>query len=128
MLSAAGMKTPLLALAGALLATSAPAKTLISNVNGIQVGSDGKLQHFGSLLIDDNGRVEAVIKTAHPRVNRYDRLVDGQGKTLLPGFIDAHGHVMDLGFAALHLDLTGTTSLGDLQQRLRTYAAAHPKG
>ena len=40
-------------------------------------------------------------------------------------FIDAHGHVMDLGFAALHLDLTGSTSLAELQQRLRAYAATH---
>ena len=116
----------LLAIAAALLASSAPAETLVSNINGIQVGPDGKLQHFGALLIDDNGRVESVIKSPHLRVKRYDRLIDGEGKTLLPGFIDAHGHVMDLGFAALHLDLTATKSLADLQQRLRDYAAAHP--
>ena len=116
----------LLAIAAALLASSAPAETLVSNINGIQVGPDGKLQHFGALLIDDNGRVESVIKSPHPRVKRYDRLIDGEGKTLLPGFIDAHGHVMDLGFAALHLDLTATNSLADLQKRLRDYAAAHP--
>ena len=35
-----------------------------------------------------------------------------------PGLIDAHGHVMGLGFGALQLDLTGTTSLADPQQRL----------
>ena len=34
--------------------------------------------------------------------------VDGGGRTLLPGLIDAHGHVIDLGFAALRLDVTGT--------------------
>ena len=112
--------------AALLLSTSAPAETLISNVNGIQVGPDGKLQHFGALLIDDSGRVESVIKMPTPRVKRYDQLIDGQGKTLLPGFIDAHGHVMDLGFAALRLDLTGTSSLAELRQRLRDYAAAHP--
>ena len=50
--------------------------------------------------------------------------VDGGGRTLLPGLIDAHGHVMGLGQSALQLDLVGTTSLGDLQQRLRSYAAA----
>ena len=33
---------------------------------------------------------------------------------------------MGLGFAALTLDLTGTTSLADLQQRLKAYAAANP--
>jgi predicted amidohydrolase YtcJ len=52
--------------------------------------------------------------------------VDGGGRTLLPGLIDAHGHVMALGFGALQLDLTGTTSLADFQQRLKAYAAANP--
>ena len=33
---------------------------------------------------------------------------------------------MGLGFSALQLDLTGTTSLADLQQRLKAYAAANP--
>ena len=33
---------------------------------------------------------------------------------------------MDLGFAALRLDVTGTRSIAELQQRLRDYAAAHP--
>jgi predicted amidohydrolase YtcJ len=34
--------------------------------------------------------------------------------------------VTDLGFAALRLNLTGTASLTELQQRLRDYVAAHP--
>ena len=47
------------------------------------------------------------------------------GRTLLPGLIDAHGHVMDLGLVALRLDVTGTRSIAELQQRLRDYAASH---
>ena len=31
-----------------------------------------------------------------------------------------------LGFSALQLDLTGTTSIADLQARLKAYAAANP--
>ena len=42
----------------ALLATSAAADTLVTNVNGIQVGADGKLQHFTGLLIGDDGKVQ----------------------------------------------------------------------
>src|SRR3954469_14473930 len=99
------MKKTFVALAAALLASSASAETLISNINGIQVGPDGKLQHFGALLIDDNGRVESLITAPHPRVKRYDRQINGEGKRLLPGFIDAHGHVLGLGFSALQLDL-----------------------
>jgi len=116
-----------LALAAALLASSASADTLVSNVNGIQVGADGKLQHFGALTIGDDGKVRQVI--AHPELVRLAGItstVDGGGRTLLPGLIDAHGHVLGLGFGALQLDLVGTSSLDDLKQRLRAYAAAHP--
>ncbi|HVF36687.1 MAG TPA: amidohydrolase family protein [Sphingomicrobium sp.] len=117
-----------LALAALLLASAVPvlADTLVSNVNGIQVGADGKLQRFGSLLIGDDGRVKQVMTSPRPRVSRLDAIVNGEGRTLLPGLIDAHGHVMGLGFSALQLDLTGTTSLADLKQRLATYAAANP--
>src|SRR3954463_4998420 len=55
---AATMHKPLLALAAALLATPASADTWIRNINGIQIGPDGKLQHFAGLLIDENGRVK----------------------------------------------------------------------
>ena len=115
-----------LALAAALLAASAHADTLVINVNGIQVGADGKLQHFGTLLIGDDGKVKQVMVPPSPRVPAVNQVVDGGGRTLLPGLIDAHGHVLGLGFSALQLDLVGTRSLADLQQRLRDYAAAHP--
>src|SRR4051794_17844057 len=120
------MHKPLLALAAALLASSAAADTLIANVNGLQVAVDGRLQHFTGLLIGDNGKV---IRTLGPAddVGVKGNVVDGGGRTLLPGLIDAHGHVTELGFAAIQLDLVGTSSLADLQQRLRAYAAANPE-
>jgi predicted amidohydrolase YtcJ len=119
------MHKPLLALAAALLASSAAADTLVSNVNGMQVGPDGRLQHFTGLLIGDDGKV---IRTLGPAevVGVKGKVLDGGGRTLLPGLIDAHGHVTELGFAAIQLDLVGTSSLADLQQRLRAYAAANP--
>ena len=120
------MNKALLALAALLASTAASAEMLIGNVNGIQVGPDGHLQHFGSLLIGDDGRVKQVMTSSTPRMSRLDHMIDGGGRTLLPGLIDAHGHVLGLGFGALQLDLVGTSSLDDLKQRLRTYAAAHP--
>jgi predicted amidohydrolase YtcJ len=120
------MNRPLVALAAALLASPVFADTLVSNVNGIQVGADGKLQHFGSFLIGDDGRVKQVMVNPTPRMSKFDHMINGEGRTLLPGLIDAHGHVVDLGFAALRIDVTGTRSIAELQQRLRDYAAAHP--
>jgi predicted amidohydrolase YtcJ len=121
------MNKPLIALLAALLASSAAyAETLVTNANGIQVGADGKLQHFTGLLIREDGRIEEVLNGPPPAV-RYAQIVDVHGRTILPGLIDAHGHVTELGFAAIQLDLVGTSSLADLQQRLRAYAAAHPE-
>ena len=119
----------MLALAALLASSSAPAlaDTLVSNVNGMQVGADGKVQHFRALVFTDDGKVRMTIE--HPELVRLAAItstVDGGGRTLLPGLIDAHGHVLSLGFAALQLDLTGTTSLTDFQQRLRAFAAANP--
>jgi predicted amidohydrolase YtcJ len=109
----------------ALLSTSALADTLVANVNGMQVGADGQLQHFSGLVIGKDGKVKSVL-TGPPPPMTFEHTVDGHGQTLLPGLIDGHGHVEDLGFYALRLDVNGTQSLGDLQQRLRDYAAAHP--
>ena len=121
------MQKTLLALAALLASSSALADTLISNVNGIQVDAHGKLQHFKALVATDDGKVRMTIE--HPELVKLAGItntVDGGGKTLLPGLIDAHGHVMGLGFAAIQLDLTGTTSVEELKQRLQSYAETNP--
>ena len=119
------MKNTLLALAATFLSTTAYADTLIDHANGVQVDASGHLQHFTGLLIGDDGKVVRVLHAGDPRPKAAN-LVDAHGQSLLPGLIDAHGHVTDLGFAALHLNLAGSSSLAELQQRLRDYAAAHP--
>jgi predicted amidohydrolase YtcJ len=120
-------RTLFAAAAAALLASPAWSTTVVNHVNGIQVGPDGQIQHFSGLVIGDDGKVMQVIPVGMMiKLAGVDAVIDGGGKTLLPGFIDGHGHIMDLGFAATSLDLTGTASLAELQQRLRDYAQSHP--
>lgn len=116
----------LLALSALAISTPAFPQTLIHNVNGIQVGRDGKLQRFGGLLIDGEGRVKQLIQRREDLNEPTKHEIDGQGRTLLPGLIDAHGHVMGLGQAALQLDLVGVKSIDDLKARLARHAAANP--
>jgi predicted amidohydrolase YtcJ len=47
------------------------------------------------------------------------RVVDLQGKTVLPGFADAHQHLSGVGFREMTLNLEGTTSLDDLLAKLK---------
>ncbi len=119
------MLKSMLALTGALFAVPAAADTLIDHANGIQATIDGKIDHFTGLLIGNDGKLIRVLHAGDP-APRGTTVIDAHGRTMLPGFIDAHGHVTDLGFAALHLDLVGTRSLAELKKRLKTYAAGHP--
>ncbi|MGB5940201.1 MAG: amidohydrolase [Rhodanobacter sp.] len=116
---------PLLALLAFAPAVQA-ADLLVSNVNGYTLDSHGKLQHFQALLVDQ-GKVVATGNNADLAARAGGaRVVDGHGRTLLPGLIDAHGHVLDLGYARTSVDLTGTQSLAEALARVKAYAAAHP--
>ncbi len=48
-------------------------------------------------------------------------LVDLGGKTVIPGFVDSHIHLDDLGDSLVYLDLRGTASIGELKERLKGY-------
>jgi len=102
------------------------ADLLVDNINGYTLDSHGKLQQFQALLVD-HGKVVATGSTAElkPRAGNA-RVIDGHGKTLMPGLIDAHGHVLDLGFARNQADLAGTQSLDEALAKVKAYAAAHP--
>ncbi|MEM0470462.1 MAG: amidohydrolase [Desulfurococcaceae archaeon] len=49
-------------------------------------------------------------------------LVDLHGKTVIPGFIDAHLHLDSLGLSLLTLDLRGVGSIEELKGKLKEYA------
>ena len=100
------------------------ADQLVENVNGYTL-RDGRLVRFNALWIGDDGRVRQLLERGDRRPQtRY--LIEGRGRTLIPGLIDAHGHVMGLGMGAIQLDLSDTNSLAEAQARIRAYAAANP--
>ena len=95
---------PLLLLALTFLPWSSHATTLLHNFSGYQVTEDG-LQQFNSMAFD-NGKVLATGEIADLQ-KRYAgaEKIDAQGRTLLPGLIDAHGHVLSLGRLQQQLEL-----------------------
>lgn len=111
-----------------LLAPIAPAHadTLVDNVDGLTLDADGRVLRFTGLVIDDEGRVTRLLRRGDERPERPDFIKDGGGQVLMPGLIDAHGHVMGLGFGAMLLDLSSTRSLAEAQEAIRAYAAANP--
>ena len=113
--------------AGILLVPgAAEADSLIENVNGMTLDSEGKVIRFTGMVIDDDGKVKQLLDRRDKRPRDVDFQFDGKGQTLIPGFFDAHGHVMDMGFGALTLDLSGTRSLAEALAAIAKYAADNP--
>ena len=118
---------PLLLAALAASLPSHAAGTLIDHVNGYTLDGAGKLQRFEALLIED-GKVLAIGSSKELAARSANAaVINGKGRTLLPGLIDAHGHVMNLGTNLLQANLVGTQSLAAALSTVKTYAAAHPK-
>ncbi len=113
-----------LAVAGSLPAHAA---TLIDNANGYTLNTKGDLVQFTAIAFDDAGRIIAVGASADvaakaPQAKR----IDMKGRTLLPGLIDAHGHVFGLGQQLTQLDLFNSTSLAGALKSIGEYAGANP--
>ena len=115
----------LAALAALAMPSPALADLLIDNVDGVRIDSDGELDRFTGLWVDDDGRVKEILDRRDDRPETDFRL-DGEGRVLMPGLIDAHLHVMGVGFGALTLDLSDTTSLAEAQAKIAAYAQENP--
>ena len=94
-------------------------KTLVRNG---RVALDGKLQALDVLVEGERIAAVGTLDAASA-----DRVVDAQGCYVLPGFIDAHLHVISLGFAQMTLDLSGTKSLEDALAKIAAYSAENPE-
>ncbi|APW96558.1 amidohydrolase [Halobiforma lacisalsi AJ5] len=55
-------------------------------------------------------------------------VIDCEGRVVLPGFIDAHTHVENLGRYLVHADLSGAESAGECLERLEARAAETDDG
>ncbi|TQF72178.1 amidohydrolase [Pseudoalteromonas luteoviolacea] len=101
--------------------------TIIHNVNGYTPTRAGTIQHFSTIVIKDG----KVVKTGdESTLKQYPQTspIDGKGLTMLPGLIDAHGHVIGLGHNLSQLDLRNSKSVADVGKKLQNYAQKNPSG
>jgi predicted amidohydrolase YtcJ len=107
----------------ALLSTTALAKTYIHNVKGYTLNAKGELVSFTNFAFD--GEVFTGINlSTKPSAEEYD-YIDGKGQVVLPGLIDAHGHILGLGENLLEIDLRGAKSEEEAVARAQSFISAH---
>lgn len=109
----------------AFLADSANAQTAIYNVRGY-TSSDAGIRQFSTLIFADDGKVIATGNAELLEKHENARRINGAGRTLLPGLIDAHAHVSSLGLLKSNLNLAGIPSVAAAVAEISRYAKAKP--
>ena len=93
-------------------------------INGQIVTMDEKTPEAAAVAVRD-GVIIAV--GSREEINNYisDRteVIDLEGKTLIPGFIDSHAHFMGIGRSKLTLDLRSCRSWGEIVEKVKKAVA-----
>ncbi len=55
------------------------------------------------------------------------KVIDADGRLLLPGFTDCHIHFMDGSLGLTRVDLNGAGTVAEIQRRVKAYADSHPQ-
>lgn len=107
---------------GTIISTTLLADTtLYTNVNGYTLNSNRELQQFSAIQFSDD-RVDRLFAEGDELPDAVDEVIEGNGKTLIPGLIDAHGHVLSYGLSLLRVDLVGTETEQEAVQRVGDFA------
>ncbi|HLR24315.1 MAG TPA: amidohydrolase [Fodinibius sp.] len=99
-------------------------KTIITNVKGYTF-YEGELREFSTLSFSE-GKVIDVYSDTTFKESENIEIIDAKGQVMLPGLIDAHAHVMGLGFQQMNADLTGTPSLAAALKKVEEYSDQYP--
>ncbi len=111
-----------------IASTSLQAKCqLITNVNGFTpAGQSTQLKQFNWLAFEQ-GKITAVGKGESDKTFEKCQKLDGEGKVMLPGLIDAHGHVSGLGNEMLRVKLRDVASEELAVERVKAFAQKNQK-
>lgn len=99
-----------------------PAELIVTNANIYTV--DAQFRTANAFAVGEGGVILGVgsdydITAEYESENVYN----AQGKTIVPGLIDAHAHLLNLGVGMQEVDLVGTTSAEDVIARVKAFQA-----
>jgi predicted amidohydrolase YtcJ len=110
----------LAALAPAVLGAQSAADLVVVNARIYTVDN---ARPVASALAVRGGRVLFVGSDAEARAtaSRSARVIDLHGATVLPGIIDAHGHLLGLGNMLRRVNVAGSTSYDEVIERVKAW-------
>lgn len=94
--------------------------------NGVIYSVDDNFSTYEAMAIKDGKIVE--MGSTQDLESKYatSETINAEGKAVYPGFYDPHAHFVSLGQKLESCDLVGTSSVEEIVERLKAYAAANP--
>jgi len=99
--------------------------TVIKNVQGYTL-EGSKLKQFTAIQFTDDKIDKLFIKGETLPQSENMTFIEGHGKTLMPGLIDAHGHILSYGLSLMQASLVGTLSEDSAVKAAVDYAKKNP--
>jgi len=97
-------------------------------INGNIYTVNGNFDKAEAFAIKDGKFLEIASSKILQEKYVADTIIDAQGKTIVPGFIDAHAHFEGLGNNLLSVDLMGTDSFDEVLKRVLDFQNEHQLG
>ena len=100
--------------------------TLIKNIQGYTLNTT-EFQQFSAIQFTDDKIDRVFTSNESIEEQAHWKIIDGKGATLLPGLIDAHGHVLSYGESLLQVDLVNSQTEHHAVIRTVTFAKKNPQ-
>lgn len=91
--------------------------------NAVIYSVDSSFATYQAMCIKDGKILELTSNEELLRKYQAKDIIDAQGKTIFPGFIDAHCHFVGYGLGLQQADLTGTRSYNEIIERIVNFSA-----
>lgn len=88
--------------------------------------STGYGDEFADSMVIENDKITYVGPLDGLTAPEDAKIIDLEYRTVIPGFIDAHVHILHYGQSLRKADLISCKSLHEIRETIKSYAEAHP--
>jgi predicted amidohydrolase YtcJ len=97
-------------------------------INGKVYPADGQADLFEAVAVTGNKVVRVGTNREIQRLRRAQTVViDARGGAVLPGFNDAHAHLINGGLSLDQISLADAATIDEIKDTIRVWAEAHPE-